>query len=152
MPRNLTVKTFLRIEFQIAMSNVFFLIEIIIFEILLTLRESLLALSQLSTFTSSLFTVAWTLLISPSDAKTVVSLAKWIKCNWFKDLYTCHWSIKGTFPNTEPSGTPNVPNELRFLIKTLFIITQIKQTSYARLRYTIYRYTVMVICLLSNDE
>ena len=33
-----------------------------VYEVLLTLRESLLALSQLSTPTSSLFTVSWTLL------------------------------------------------------------------------------------------
>ena len=45
------------------MSIAYFLLKIIIYEVLLTLRESLLALSQVSTPTSSLFTVAWTLLM-----------------------------------------------------------------------------------------
>ena len=57
-PRNLTVETFVRIVSQILMSNAFFWLEIIIYELLLTFRESLLVLSQLSTPTSSLFTEA----------------------------------------------------------------------------------------------
>ena len=54
---NLTVETFIRIVSQILMSNVIFWLEII-YEVLLTFRESLLVLSQLSTPTSSLFTEA----------------------------------------------------------------------------------------------
>ena len=47
---NLTVETFVRVESRIVMlSNEFFLLEIIIYEVLQTLRENLLALSQLST-------------------------------------------------------------------------------------------------------
>ena len=69
-------ETFVRIESRILISIAFFWLEIIIYEVLLMLRESLLALSQLSTPTSYLFTVAWTLLMSLSDAKTVVSSAK----------------------------------------------------------------------------
>ena len=56
-PNNLTVETFVRIESRILMSIAFFWLEIIIYEVLLTLRESLLALSQLQTPTSSPFTV-----------------------------------------------------------------------------------------------
>ena len=70
MPRNLIVETFVRIESWVLISIAFFWLEIIIYEVLLMLRESLLALSQLSTPTSSLFTVAWTLLMSLLDAKT----------------------------------------------------------------------------------
>ena len=66
-PRNLTVETFVSIVSRILMSNGFFFSEIIIYEVLLTFRESLLVLSQLSTPTSSLFTEAWTLLMSLSD-------------------------------------------------------------------------------------
>ena len=46
-PRNLTVEAFVRIESKIVMLNMFFWLMIIIYEVLLTLRESLLALSQL---------------------------------------------------------------------------------------------------------
>ena len=83
----MTVETFVRIESRILMSIAFFWLVTIIYEVLLTLRESLLALSQVSTPTSSLFTVAWTLLMTLLDAKTVVSSAKWTKRNWFDDLY-----------------------------------------------------------------
>ena len=38
-PRNLTVETFVRIETRILMWNAFFRLEIIIYEVLLTLRE-----------------------------------------------------------------------------------------------------------------
>ena len=55
-PRNLTVETFVGIVSRIVMSNAFFWLEIIIYEVLLTFTESLLVLSQLSTPTSSLFT------------------------------------------------------------------------------------------------
>ena len=57
-PRNLTVEIFVRIVSRILMSNAFFWLEIIIYEVLLTFRESLFVLSQLSTPTSSLFTEA----------------------------------------------------------------------------------------------
>ena len=57
-PRNLTIETFVRIVSLFLMSNAFFWLEIIIYEVLLTFRESLLVLSQLSTDTSSLFTEA----------------------------------------------------------------------------------------------
>ena len=59
MPRNFIVQTFVNIESRIEMlSNVSYWLEIIIYEVLLILRESLLALSQLSTPSSSLFPVA----------------------------------------------------------------------------------------------
>ena len=41
MPSNLTVETFVRIESRIVMSNAFFWLKIIIYKVLLTLRESL---------------------------------------------------------------------------------------------------------------
>ena len=44
MPSNLTVETFARIESQILRSIAFLLLEITIYEVLLLLRESLLAL------------------------------------------------------------------------------------------------------------
>ena len=69
-PRNLTVETFVRIDSRILMSNAFFWLEITKYEVLNTFKESLLVLCQL------LFTVAWTLLMSLSDVKTVVSSAK----------------------------------------------------------------------------
>ena len=47
-PRNLTVEIFVRIDSRILMSNAFFWLEIIIYEILITFRESLFVLSQLS--------------------------------------------------------------------------------------------------------
>ena len=91
------------------MSIAFFWLEINIYEVLLTFRESLLALSQLSTLISSLFTVVWTLLMSLSDAKTVVSSAKWTKRIWFEDLYmSLIYKRKSTGPNADPCGTPNV--------------------------------------------
>ena len=43
-PMNLTVETFVRIDSRILMSNAFFWLEIIMYEFLLTLRESLLVL------------------------------------------------------------------------------------------------------------
>ena len=69
------------------------MLELTLYEVLLTLRENLSAMSQLSTPSSSLFTVAWTFLMSLSDAKTVVSSAKWTKRIWFEDLYM-HWYTK----------------------------------------------------------
>ena len=44
--KNLTVETFVRIESRILMSIAYFWLEIIIYQVLLTLRESLLASSQ----------------------------------------------------------------------------------------------------------
>ena len=58
------------------LSDVSFRLEIIIYKVLLTLRESQFALSQLSTPTSSLFTVEWTLLLSLSDAKKCFIVTK----------------------------------------------------------------------------
>ena len=122
MPRNLTVETFVRIVSQILMSNVYFWLEIIIYHILLTFRESLLALSQLSTPTSSLFTEAWTLLMSLSDAKTVVSSAKWTKRIWSEDqCMSLMYKRKSTGSNTDPRGTLKVMfdiEELKFLTET----------------------------------
>ena len=76
MPKKLAVEIFVRIQSLILLSNTFFWLEIIVYEVLLTWRESLLVLSQLSTRISSILTVARTLLISLSDAKTVFSSAK----------------------------------------------------------------------------
>ena len=45
--KDLTVETFVRIGSQILMSNEFFWLEIIIYEVLLTLRECLWVLGQL---------------------------------------------------------------------------------------------------------
>ena len=58
MPMNLTAETFVRIKSQIPMSIAFYWLEIIIYEVLLMLRKSPVAFSQLSTPTSSLLTVA----------------------------------------------------------------------------------------------
>ena len=112
--------------------------EIIIYEVLLTLRESLLALIQLSTPTSTLFTVARTLLMSLSDAKTVVSSTKWTKRFWFEDLYiSLIYKRKSAGPNTEPCATSNVMfdvEELQFLIeKYCFLLLYTIQTSAAYL-------------------
>ena len=107
--RNLIVDTFVRIESQILVPIAFFWLKIIIYEVLLMLRESLLLLSQLSTMTpaSSLFTEALTLLISLSDAKTVVSSAKWTKMHLIqgsihvfdmrnKKYWAQHWALWNT--------------------------------------------------------
>ena len=51
--RNLPVETFVRIEWRILMSIAFLWLEIILYEVFLVLRESLLAFSQLSTPTRS---------------------------------------------------------------------------------------------------
>ena len=122
MPRNLTIEIFVRIVSRILMSNAFFWLEIIIYEVLLMIRESLLLLSQLSIPTSSLFTEAWTLLMSLLDAKTVVSLAKWTKRNWSEDLcMSLMYKRKSTMPNTEACGTCNEMfdiEELEFLTET----------------------------------
>ena len=48
-PRNLTVETFVMIVSRILMSNAFFWLEIIIYKVLITFRESQLVLSQLLT-------------------------------------------------------------------------------------------------------
>ena len=83
-PRNLTVEIFVRIEFRLLISVAFFWSEIIIYKVLLTFRESLLVLSQSSTPTSSLFTVALTLLMSLLDAtlhynnNLLVTLFTWL--------------------------------------------------------------------------
>ena len=58
------------------------------------IQRSLLVLSQLSTPTSSLFTVSWTLLMSLSDAKTVVSSEKWTKHIWLENLCMSYWYPK----------------------------------------------------------
>ena len=102
-PRNLIVETFVRSESRIVMlSNVSFWFEININEVLLTLRDSLLALRQLSTPTSSLFTVAWTFLMSLTDGKSTAKCTKRIQ---FEDLcMSLMYKIKSTGPNTEPNG------------------------------------------------
>ena len=88
---------------------VFFWLEIIIYEVLQTFRESLLVLNQLSTSTSSLFTVAWTLFMSLSDAKTVALSAKLTKRILIEDLYlSLIYKRKSTGPNADPCRTPNV--------------------------------------------
>ena len=118
-PRNLTVETFVRMVSPILMSNACFWLEIIIYEVLLTFRESLSVMSQLSTSTSSLFTEAWTLLMSLSDAKTVVSSAKWTKRIWSEDL--CMLLMYKRKSTGVPCGTPNVMfdiEELGFLTET----------------------------------
>ena len=81
MPRNLTVETFVRIESRILMSIAFLWLEIIIYKVLQTLTESLLALSQLSTSTSTLFTVAWTLLNVTVRCKNCYIFIKMNKTN-----------------------------------------------------------------------
>ena len=142
------------------------------------LRESLLSLSQLSTPTSSLFTVAWTLLMPLSYAKTVVSSAKWTKCFIFEDLYmSLIYKRKSTGPNTDPCRTPNVmfnTEELQFfLIETYcFLLLKYDSNQFCMTPLTLLcrslfidmlwltvsnvfeksRYTAMVLCLLSNDE
>ena len=88
--RNLTVETVVRIESRSLVSDAFFWMEIIIYKVLLTFTESLLDLSQLSTLTSSLFTVAWTVLMSLSDAKTAVSSANEHNASDLR-IYVCHW-------------------------------------------------------------
>ena len=64
---------------------------------------------------------AWTLLMSLSDAKTVVSSAKWTKRIWFEDLYmSLIYKRKSTGPNTDTCGTPNA------MFDVLFPVTQIR--------------------------
>ena len=89
----LTVETFRNDWFSNLKSNAFFWLEIIIYEILLTFRESLLVLSQLLTTTISLFTEAWTLSMTLSDAKTVVPSEK-LTSTYGLWIYACHWYAK----------------------------------------------------------
>ena len=128
--RNLTVETFIRIVSWIWMSNAFFWLEIIIYEVwydktshfihficilqkLLLFRESLLVLSQLSTPTSSLFTEVWTLLMSLSDVKTVVSSAKWTKRIWVEDVcMSLIYKRKSTGHNTDSWGAQGQKNNV----------------------------------------
>ena len=159
------------------MSIAFFWLEIIIYEVFLTLRESLVALSQLSTPTSLLFTGAWILLMSLSEAKTVESSAKWTKCSWFEDLYmSLIYKRSSTEPNTEPCGTPTVMfdiEELQFLIEEycflllkydsnqccMTALTPLCRSLLVKMLWLTVSnafeksiYTAMVLCLLSNDE
>ena len=83
-PRNLTVETFVMIESRIVMSNGFFMVgDYHTWSFTNVDRK----LEPVSISTSSLFTVAWTLLMWQLDAKAVVSSAKWTKRIWFEDLY-----------------------------------------------------------------
>ena len=78
-------------------------------------RKSL-ALSQFSIHSG------WTLFMSLSDAKTVVSSAKWTKRIWFEDLYMpLIYKRKSTGPDTDPCETAYVMFDiegLQFLIET----------------------------------
>ena len=151
--KELTVETFVRIESRILISIWFFWLEIIIYEILLALRESLLALSQLSIPTSSLFTVAWTSLMSLSNAKTVVSSAKWTTRIWFEDLYmSLIYKRKSTRPNTEPCRTTNVTvdiEKLQFLIETYcFLLLK----CYSNYYYYKIKLTLLKRVILSSQD
>ena len=119
-PKNLTLETFVRNECRILISIAFFWLENALYEVLLTLRGSLLALIQLSTPTSSLFTMALTLLMTLSDAKTFVMNKThliWASIHYMSLIYT----RKSTGHNTEPSRTPNVMfdmEQMQFFIET----------------------------------
>ena len=76
-PRNLTVETFVRMVSRILMSNAFFWLEIIIYEVLLTFRESLLVLSQTLSLDSGLSRIAVT-----------------VTGQWPVPYYCyCHWTV-----------------------------------------------------------
>ena len=124
--KNLTVETFIGIDNQILMSNAFFWLEIIIYEVLLTFTESLLVFRRLSTLMGCQSTMAWTLSMSLSDAETVLSSAKWTKRIWFEDLcMSLTYKRKSSGPSTEPCRTPNVMfdiEELEFLTEIFFLL------------------------------
>ena len=77
-PRNLTVETFVRIVFRILMSNEFFWLEIIIYEVSLTFRKSRLVLSQSPLINSYQFPVycGMNIVNVTVGLKTVVSSEK----------------------------------------------------------------------------
>ena len=157
------------------MSNAFFWLQIIIYEVLLTFRENLLVLSKLSTPTSSLFTVANTVNVTVG-CKTVVSSAI-TKAHLDRDLcMSLIYKRKSTGPNTEPCGTHNLMfdvEELEFLTETYCFLllksdlNQLCMTPLVPLCWSLLinmswltvsnafqksRYTAMVLCFLSNDE
>ena len=103
-PRNLTVETFISIVSRILTANEFFWLKIIIYEVLLTFRESLLVLSHLSTPTSSQFTEAWTLLTSLSDAKTLYHQQNEQSASGLRS-YGCHWCTKEKVLGPTPTNT-----------------------------------------------
>ena len=122
MLRNLTVETSVRIESPILMSIAFFWLEIVIYEILLTLRESLLALSQLSTPTSFLFRVAWSLLSFTVGCKNCCIISKWTKTHLIWGyIHVIDIQKKEYWAQHRSCGTPNVMfdiEEMQFLIET----------------------------------
>ena len=108
-PRNLAVETFVRIESRIIMlSNVSFRLEMIIYEALLTLNESLLALSHLSTPTSAINIVNVSIGCKNSCIVSTQNASD-------RRIYTHVIDIqkKSSGPNTDPCGTPNVMFDLR---------------------------------------
>ena len=91
-PRNLTVETFVRIDSRIWMSNAFYWLEIIIYEVLLTFREILFVFSQFSIHISSWFTVTWTLLMSRRMQKLLYRQQNEQNASGLR-VYACHWYI-----------------------------------------------------------
>ena len=126
-PRNLTVETFVRIVSLILMSNAFFWLEIIIYEVLLTFRESLQVPLE-PVINSYQFHVHWGMNIVDVTVgcKNCCIGAKWIKRNWSEDLcMSLMYKRKSTGPNTDPCGTPYVMfdiEELEFLTETYCIL------------------------------
>ena len=112
------------------MSNAFFWLELIIYEVLLTFRESLLVLSQLSTPTSSLFTRQEYCWCHCRMQKLLYRRQNWTKRNWSEDLCTSlmykkkYWAQHRTLRNTQWNVWHRGAGVLGWDI--LFPITQIR--------------------------
>ena len=174
MPRNLTVETFVRIESRILISIAFFLVGgYHIWSFTDVERKSVGLEPIINTYQLPIHSG----LMSLSDAKTVISSAKWTKRIWFEDLYmSLIYKRKSAGINTEPCGPPNILfdiEELPFLIETYcFLLVKCDSNQYCLTPLTPLcrsllinmlwltvsnafeksRYTAMVLCLLSNDE
>ena len=95
---------------------------IIIYEVLLMLRESLLALSQLSTPTSSLFTVAWCIVNVTVRCKNCCSICKMNKMHLiWGHINVIDMQKKEYWAQHQPLWNTHVMldmEELQFLIET----------------------------------
>ena len=175
-PRNLTVEAFIRIESRILMSIAFFIIYI--YHMKLSYMKSYWRWEKVCWPRASYQQLpVLYIIMSLSDAKTVVSSAKWTKHIWFEDLFmSLIYKRKSTLPNTEPCRIPYVmfdKEELQLLIETycfmllkwdsnqscLAPVTPLCRSLLINMLWlTVWKafeksgYTALVLCFLSDDE
>ena len=126
-PRNLTVETFVRIDSRFLMSNAFLVGDYHIWSFTNDQRKSIGLEPVINSYQFPVHCGMNIVNVTTlSDAKTVVSSAKWTKRIWFEDLCMSFiYKRKNTGLNTDPCGTRNVMfdiEELEFLTETYWFL------------------------------